>query len=1035
MTSRLLRENVGALGFNNFYDRMVVSTGLTKGIMVSRIMPRFEAIEVAAKAYGKKSKLPYKKVLAKLDKTLKALHIGERRRTKFMLFAPLDNTKKDFQITKPDGTTEQVSAAKLREYIWTLLHTNLKFQNDAQRQAWYKIIDNYRDQLMQLTDRNDPNNRLDVNGSSLADMMEGAEKKKPGTRSIRIEDPEYNVLGTYYQKEIDDLIQEYNSDPNKAEFDEIINAVRDVQEETVKLDEEANYWTQGVSNIKQFYGWKNYVPLTGKAQQKVSEEDDTLEFSSPRYSAEYKGEIAAGFKGAKSESQNALLATQIAATRAAMRVGLKDSRQALHNALSQGILDGKAKERIKFEDRAKGLEPLKYQGNRIFINYNADGSIDVWELTNRDQRNAIRREFEPEESNNIFLRAIDAMGTVTSGISQFFTRYNLAFGFKNFIRDMFTYSAVFARLGPKEMARYTANVAADVARLGLVKSGRISYLYNRGRFDDIEKLAAKDKRFYAPAWEFLKNGGESVFVQQFTKLSRLKNLVERYDVASANNKLKMGKEVIDAFFDTWASMFELTARVSAYRIRKEEILAKDPGLSDEAAQVSAASWTKEMQNFEVVGDKVRRISKLYYFFRPGSTGSVRALEVLRPMFIYDVNRLLGQLPDKIKKDPMALRKAEIQLRRDRYNSMLSTMAMLGLGYFIYMMAASMAGDDDLERNVVATDKKELWARSIRIPLSYFGLGEKDEFFQLPWGLGAGSFPAMGAQVAAYTQGHQTGKEFISNMMQIVAESYMPIQPVKFNPFDPTEGAKSVPKNLGIALIYPVTPSLPRSYLEYLINVNTLGQQIYRDQSNKYGDAYVDVERIPEIYNDAAKWFERVSDGAIDYKPEFYHYLVSNFVMGLGNLVADSYSLGLTLLGDKEFDPKRDTVFLSGFFARRPSPDAKEYERVKYDIENMDRELKKLDALAAADPTNVRNINYREKRPDIDGLIEVYRDNKVLVDKLREESNRIRAGQAGTYTTEERKRIVQSLNEDINLYKLQMVLYYQDYKKILEDSSN
>jgi hypothetical protein len=158
-------------------------------------------------------------------------------------------------------------------------------------------------------------------------------------------------------------------------------------------------------------------------------------------------------------------------------------------------------------------------------------------------------------------------------------------------------------------------------------------------------------------------------------------------------------------------------------------------------------------------------------------------------------------------------------------------------------------------------------------------------------------------------------------------------------------------------------------------------------------------------------------------------------MGLGNLVADSYSLGLTLLGDKEFDPKRDTVFLSGFFARRPSPDAKEYERVKYDIENMDRELKKLDALAAADPTNVRNINYREKHPDIDGLIEVYRDNKVLVDKLREESNRIRAGQAGTYTTEERKRIVQSLNEDINLYKLQMVLYYQDYKKILEDSSN
>jgi hypothetical protein len=1031
-TGRILRENKGKLGFNNFYDRMMISTGVTKGVMVTRIVPRFEALEVAARKYGKISKLPYREVLARLDKTLKALHIGERRRTKFMLFAPLDNTKKDFQITKPDGTKEMVTAAKLREYIWALLHTNIKFQNDAQRQAWYSIIDGYRNQLMQLTDENDPNNRLDVNGLSLADMMENADKKKPGSRSIKIADKEYNVLGTYYQQEIDSLVSEYNSDPNKTEFDDIISIVRDIQEETVKLDEEANYWTQGVSNIKQFYGWKNYVPLTGKAEQKVSEEDDTLEFASPRYSSEYRGEVARGYTGRETESQNALLATQAAAVRAAMRVGLKDSRQALHNALSQGILDGKPQQTVKFEDRARGLDEFKYKGNRIFINYNKDGSIDVWELTNPAQANAIRQQFEPEQADKIYTKVVDWVGKWSSRVSSLFTRYNIAFGAKNFVRDVLTYSTVFARLGPTAMAKYVANVSTDVARIGLVKAARISYLYNAGKFDEIQKLAAKDPRFYRPASEFLINGGESVFVQQFTKMSRLQDLVERYNVADANSKRKMLKEVIDTFFDTWASSFELTARVSAYRMRKQEIMAENPSLSDEAAQVSATAWTKGIQNFELVGEKVRRFSKLYYFFRPGATGSIRAMEILRPMFTFDVNKLLAELPDKIKKDPIALRKAEIQLRKDRYNTLLSSLAMAGLGYVIYMMMAAMAGDDELERNVVATDKKDLWTRSIRIPLAYFGLGEEDEFFQLPWGLGVGSFSSMGAQIAALQAGHQTPKEFLSNMLQITAQSYSPLQPVQFNPLDPTEGAKSIPQNIGIAVLFPPIPSLPRFGLEFLVNVNTLGQQIYRDQSNKYGDAYVDVERIPELYNDVAKVFERMSDGKIDYSPELYHYFVSNLAMGLGNLLAGAYSLGLTLMGDKEFDPKTDSLIFSGFFARRPSPDAKKYELVKYEIENLERELKKLDSLAATDPYNVRNIKFRDEHPDIDGVIDVYRDSKVQIDKLREESNRIRGGQAGDYTTEERKRIVRSLNDDINLYKLQMVQYYEDYKRGIEE---
>jgi len=1021
---------------NDFYNEMIVGSNRVKQIVVSRVAPLSDKLRDAVLQYSKLTGQTSEKARAYVDQVRKALHEPERRRTKFMLFAPLDNTKKDFQITKPDGTTEQVSAAKLREYVWGLMHSNVKFQNDAQRDAWYQTtVDQYSKLVMDLTDPNNPNNRLDVNGVSLADIMQNTTKLKPGTRSIDINSNQYAVAGTYYPEELKDLRDSYNNEPNpevKAAIDEVLKAMDDLQNETIKINEEANYWSQGVSNIKRFYNWNHYVPLLGQQEAKVSEEDDALDFNSKRYSSEYRGDIAEGFKGSEKEAQNVLISTETAAIKAALRLGLRDARQALSNAMAQGIIPAKPLGRIKFEDRAKGLDEVKFKENRTHINYNPDGSIDMWEIKDQKYADAIRRPFEAEDD---FLKGI-ALGLSTANrrIASFFTRYNIAFAPYDFFRNVRSYRALFSPKGPAAVAKYNAQVMVDVVRLGLFKGWRISRLYNKGQFAKIEELAKKDPRYYGAAWELLQNGGESVFIQQFAKLKNFEDAVNQYRAAEEKSRGKKALDVITNFMDVYNTGFELTSRVSAYRILKEELLRKDPQLSEEAARISAAAQTKDLQNFESVGSSklARTLASYYYFYKPGATGAVKSIDVWRK-YLLSPEDVLKELPDKIKKDPIALRKAEIQLRKEKYNTFLAQSAMFGWGMMIYMMCASIAGDDELERNVVATDDHSLWTRNIRIPLGMMGLGKPDEFLLIPWGFGFGpSTEALGAQFAAFAMGHVKGSDFMTNTALIAAESYLPLQPAKFNPFDPTQGAQDVSKNLLLGGIYTFTPDLLRLPIEYVSNVNKLGQRILTKTESKYGDAYLNVDRLPEFYNDMAQGIANVGEKmGWDWQgsPETYYFLLNNLVYGLASTAANLYSLALTVTGQKEFEPKRDLFLFTSFFGKRPNPDARQYERVKYEIEKLQDIVKQKEVENITAPSKNSLAKFNVENPEVYGLIEYYKSNVALINELREKRKEV-SGEVvpGTADLAERKRLYKYYNDQLNVAKANMVVYYNSMQE-------
>jgi hypothetical protein len=298
----------------------------------------------------------------------------------------------------------------------------------------------------------------------------------------------------------------------------------------------------------------------------------------------------------------------------------------------------------------------------------------------------------------------------------------------------------------------------------------------------------------------------------------------------------------------------------------------------------------------------------------------------------------------------------------------------------------------------------------------------------PWGFGFGpSTEALGAQVAAFAMGHVKGSDFMANTALIAAESYLPLQPAKFNPFDPTQGAQDTSKNLLLGGIYTFTPDLLRLPIEYISNVNKLGQRILTKTESKYGDAYLNVDRLPEFYNDMAQGIANVGEKlGLDWQgsPETYYFLLNNLVYGLTKTVADLYSLALTVTGQKEFEPKRDLFLFTSFFGKRPNPDARQYERVKYEIEKLQDIVKQKEVENITAPSKNSLAKFNVENPEVYGLIEYYKSNVALINELRERRKEV-SGEVvpGTADLAERKRLYKYYNDQVNVAKANMVVYY------------
>jgi hypothetical protein len=460
------------------------------------------------------------------------------------------------------------------------------------------------------------------------------------------------------------------------------------------------------------------------------------------------------------------------------------------------------------------------------------------------------------------------------------------------------------------------------------------------------------------------------------------------------------KEQVDAVVDVWGSAFEFASRTASYRTAKEIYLKENRARNmpeaeaQEDAKQRATYYSKNLANFEQVGEYGKVFGAFYMFARPAATGAVRAIEALTPM----MRAIGGEKFDTSTPEGAALAK-------QAKSGAIMTLMLLGLGVASYTMAGMLSDDDDEGRNRTATDDMDRWQKYMRfhIPKELVG-GRDDVILQMRWGYGLGSFASAGAQLAALAAGNSSFKTAGANILQSGLDSFLPLPISRINPFDHTAAW----------FLDTATPSAFRPFLEYTMNLDGLGREIYNNRQSLIGDAYTGGDNIPEIYKDAARLLHSITDGGMDISPNTMYFFANNGVDGLARVVSGTYNLGLIAAGEKAFNPKTDTIPFDGFFGSKSNYDARKFSEVEKQVAEVKKRVQTLEA----DPD--KYVNFLSKNPNAAAAIEFY-DKAVNGDlrDLRAEANRIRSDRS--LNAKERKILLDNINQMSNLVKRNMTM--------------
>jgi hypothetical protein len=826
------------------------------------------------------------------------------------------------------------------------------------------------------------------------------EGRYKGPESINEQSSNYNVTADLNSDEITALQREYQNDPNKADIDNLLALLKPIQSATIQLNKMGNYWSQATDNITAFYGWQNYVPLKYQKGKMPSNIED-LELRDKRLSNELR-ETVGSFEGSTEEAENPIIQTMVDASLSAARAGRVGLTQAIKNAIEQKLLDGKVDPKLKFtaQEIYKGIPDEGQQAMKrrsSILHYDKDGSLQILQVNDPQILESIRRTYQ--EGHPV----LDIANKFTSLIGQSHTRYNPAFPVLNFVRDSLTNAFVMAvDMGPMEAFRYIGSISASVANGGLFKANKVARLYANNDITKLRELAKKDD-YVKDMLEFIEQGGIVSIIEGLSVKGQLNRLYKDLN----RSKVLKAKDQIDPFFDAWVYTFELSARTAAYSIAKKD--AESKGATPEAAKQIGTVYAKQLANFEEVGEWGKGLGAMFVFFRPSATGAVRAFESLGPM-LRTWESVQKSLPETITKNPQALAEYEANWRKQSRAASGVVISLLGAGATLYLMAAGLSDDDDEGRNKIINDDLSRWTRFMR-----FDIGE-DKVVQIPWGFGLGGFAATGAQIAgAVSSKSNSLASVFGNIINIGIDSFIPIPVSRINPTD----------NFAAFAIDSITPSAVRPFLEYTMNMNSLGQEIYNNRQSRFGDAYTGGDNIPDMYKDASRLLANITNGGIDWSPNTMYFFANNYADGLTRIAQNSYGIGLTVTGQKDFDAKRDLIILESFLSNKSNVDSRQYGKLEQDV--LEKQ-KIINMFKQSNPE--KYIDYIIEHPYDEAMIESF--NKMAggdLKKLREDANVIR--RMPGLTPKDRKDMLEMNKLTQNLLKSSIVSSIEMFKD-LED---
>jgi hypothetical protein len=263
--------------------------------------------------------------------------------------------------------------------------------------------------------------------------------------------------------------------------------------------------------------------------------------------------------------------------------------------------------------------------------------------------------------------------------------------------------------------------------------------------------------------------------------------------------------------------------------------------------------------------------------------------------------------------------------------------------------------------------------------------------------------ALGAQAAGTAFGSSSIKDMLANTITIALDSFIPIPVSRINPIDDPSAW----------LVDSLAPSIARPLVEYKMNVDGLGREIYNNRKSRYGDAYTGGDNIPELYKDATRMLARVTNGGLDISPNVLYFFANNYADAITRIGHNTYNIGLTLANKKDFDPKTDMMFLDSFIGKMSNFDAREFSSVE---EQIEKKINRMNMFKKSDPQQY--VKYIEDNPMVPVLEYIYNQQiNGQLRNLREFSNQIRRS---GLDPRERKEILDELRLSQNMVKRALI---------------
>jgi len=983
---------------NNFYTQLTLASGLAKNYFNSMIQGPYEVLSKGLFDFRKATGFDLKESLNYLHQMLEALHTEERNMVKFILKVPLDNKNKNLR-------NNTITAADRRKEITDLLKQKTLSEDQVKK---------LRYELDSMIFMRDANGNIAIDSTTgkrvinnkyvdpLADLS--AEQIKTVTPEALANsiDPDaviYNATGLSAQA-ARAKIKDYKNSPHKEILDDIIDSIKEIHNATIELNKEGNYWSDKVSNFVNFYGFENYVPLKGV--DKKSKVDEGFNFDDMGGGKEMQ-DVPQSMDGRSSVSFNPILQSMSDAVKAAGRAGRKDLGLAIKNASKankynpngQGHIEAEVIKTLTFEERTPDAIKALPTEHTIF-SMNPDGSMDVIQIMDPRLLNSIRSTYKDTWV------VTDIANKITSGLGQMHTRYNYNFAPLNFVRDALTNAwAIGADMGLKESARFISEVAEKVSARGVLgKAYKVAKLYDSKNLGLLKHLAktTKDPDIRNMA-EYILQGGMTEYLEGMTIKSNFKQLEKEL----GRGMIMRNAGQLNKLIDGWTNMFEIASRSIAYGIAKQNYI-KVGKLDEKSASIKAAEFAKNLANFEQVGEYGKGLGAVFMFFRPSATGALRAIESLIPAFPYSLERAIKNLPKSISENPEALADFKKNYAQKSTNSRYMFTTLMSAGALFYVMSYMMADDDEMGRNKTLVDDMNKWTRFARFHVPGF-----DKPFQMPWGFGWGAFAAAGAQLAAVGFGRQSfGDAMFAIGTNIALDSFIPIPVSRMDVRD----------NPALWALDSAMPSFARPVLEFVVNKNGLGQQIYGDSNRRMGDAYMGGDHIPETYKIISKALFNATNGDYDWSPNSIYFLTNSYADGIGKIIDAMVSGAYLVSGEKEFNPKTDLPFLGSFIGAKSNIDNKEFVQVEEKVKKISEVL---NTYKKANPEGY--ADYLDKNPLAEVIVATYDKSLPAINVMRAEAKRVRMMDL---SPKEKTELLKDLNFQQNIIKRNIVDTFEAY---------